>query len=176
MAYLTGWMAFDNAEQGTAQRYFTVAVQLAAEAGDAPMAGHVLRAMAHQALDLGHYRQALNLATASMDGDRYQASSRRERALLGVVYARALGATGQRTAAAAALTKAEDDLAAARSGDVGSHPSGRHFGSSQSPMWSAGAPSRQMTIGGRRCRSSASTPADSVLMPQRGWLTSRTWR
>src|SRR6266498_2407940 len=59
LAYLSGWMAFDNAEHAAAQEFFTVAVKLAAEADDPPMAGHVLRAMAHQAMDLGHRRQAL---------------------------------------------------------------------------------------------------------------------
>ena len=55
LAYLSGWMAFDNAEHSIAQHYFSVAVKLAAEADDPPMAGHVLRAMAHQAVDLGHF-------------------------------------------------------------------------------------------------------------------------
>jgi hypothetical protein len=53
LAYLSGWMAFDNAEHAIAQHYFSIAVKLAAEADDPPMAGHVLRAMAHQAVDLG---------------------------------------------------------------------------------------------------------------------------
>lgn len=118
LAYLSGWMAFDDSEHATAQRYFAVAVKLAAEADDPPMAGHVLRAMAHQAVDLGHERQALDLAAASMDGERYGLASPRERALLGVVHARALAAAGQRQAAAAALIRAEDDLAAADPGDA----------------------------------------------------------
>jgi hypothetical protein len=41
----------------------------------------------------------------------------RERALFGVVYARSLAVTGQKRAAAAALLRAEDDLAAAKPGD-----------------------------------------------------------
>jgi hypothetical protein len=94
-----------------------VALKLAAEADDPPMAGHVLRAMAHQAVDLGHARQAVDLATASMDGPRYTLASPRERALFGVVHARSLAAAGQRRAAAAALIRAEDDLAAATTGD-----------------------------------------------------------
>ena len=110
-AYLT------NAEHAIAQHYFSIAVKLAAEADDPPMAGHVLRAMAHQAVDLGHYRQGLDLAAASMDGKRYLLASPRERALLGVVYARALGAAGQNSAAAQALITAEDDLASATTGD-----------------------------------------------------------
>jgi hypothetical protein len=117
LAYLSGWTAFDNAAHAVAQEFFTVAVKLAAEADDPPMAGHVLRAMAHQAVDLGHLRQALELATASMDGQRYALATPRERALLGVVHARALAAAGDKRAAAAALNRAEDDLAAAKPGD-----------------------------------------------------------
>ncbi len=117
LAYLSGWMAFDNAEHSIAQHYFSVAIKLAAEADDPPMAGHVLRAMAHQAVDLGHCHQGLDLAAASMDGKRYLLASPRERALFGVVYARALGAAGQKSAAAETLIKAEDDLASATTGD-----------------------------------------------------------
>ncbi|GAA2249290.1 Tat pathway signal protein [Kitasatospora cystarginea] len=117
LAYLSGWMAFDNGEHATAQRHFTVAVKLAAEADDPPLAAHVLRAMAHQAIDLGHNKQALDLATASVDGQRYALASPREKALLGVVHARSLAATGQHQAAMAALLKAEDQLAAATPGD-----------------------------------------------------------
>lgn len=117
LAYLSGWMAFDNAEHAVAQEFFTVAVKLAAEADDPPMAGHVLRAMAHQAVDLGHPRQALELAAASMESQRYALATPRERALFGVVYARALAAAEETRAAAAALVRAEDDLAAAEPGD-----------------------------------------------------------
>lgn len=119
LAYLAGWMAFDNAEHATAQRYFTGAVKLAAEADDPPMAAHVLRAMAHQAVDLGHPQHALELAAASVDGRRYALASPRERSLLGVVHARALAAAGEKKAAAAALLRAEDDLRAA---DVSDEP------------------------------------------------------
>jgi hypothetical protein len=97
--------------------YFTSAVKLAAEADDPPMAGHILRAMAHQAVDLGNVRAAVDLATASMDGPRYNAASPREKALLGVVHARALSASGQKRAAATALLQAENDLACAKPGD-----------------------------------------------------------
>ncbi|MGA5703304.1 Tat pathway signal protein [Peterkaempfera bronchialis] len=117
LAYLAGWMAFDNGEHSVAQHYLTAAVKLAAEADDPPLAGHILRAMAHQALDLGHPRQALDLAASSVDGRRYTLASPRERALLGVVHARALAATGRKQTAAAALLRAEDDLAAAEPGD-----------------------------------------------------------
>ncbi|HEV2376455.1 MAG TPA: hypothetical protein VGS19_30320 [Streptosporangiaceae bacterium] len=117
LAYLCGWMAFDNAEHALAQRYFTIALKLAAEAGNPPLAGHILRAMAHQAVDLGHPRQALGLATASTEGDPYTQACPRERALFGVVHARALAATGDRQAATRALLRAEDDLATATADD-----------------------------------------------------------
>jgi tetratricopeptide (TPR) repeat protein len=117
LAYLSGWMAFDDAEHSIAQRYFMLAVKLAAEADDQPMVAHVLRAMAHQAVDLGHARQALDLAAASMARERYTRAVPRERALLGVVHARALAATGKARAATCALNRAENDLAAARPGD-----------------------------------------------------------
>ncbi|SBW22516.1 hypothetical protein FDG2_2760 [Candidatus Protofrankia californiensis] len=117
LAYLSGWMAFDNGQHANAQTGFRISVQLAAEADDPAMAAHVLRAMAHQAIDLGHVHKGLELSAASMDGRRYALASPRERALLGVVHARALGAAGDKQAAAAALLKAEDDLAAATVGD-----------------------------------------------------------
>jgi hypothetical protein len=117
LAYLAGWMAFDNAEHSIAQKYFAVAVKLAAEADDPPLAGHILRAMAHQAVDLGHHRHAVQLAEASLDGRRSTLASPRERSLLGVVQARALAADGQQQAAAKALLRAEGDLSMATVGD-----------------------------------------------------------
>ncbi len=113
LGYLSGWMAFDNSEHAIAQRYFVLAVKLAARAGDYPLSGHILRAMAHQAIDLGACKQGLDLATASVEGQRYLSATPRERALLGVVHARGLAANGMKQAAAKALLRAEDDLVSA---------------------------------------------------------------
>ena len=113
LAYVSGWMAFDAAEHALAQRWFANAIKLAAEADDAPLTGHVLRAMAHQANDLGHHRAAERVASASLEGDRYRQASHRERALLGVVHARTLATTGNTQSAAEALARAEADLSAA---------------------------------------------------------------
>lgn len=121
LVYLSGWMAFDASQHAISQQYFTLAVRLAAEAEDAPLAGHVLRAMAHQAVDLGHPKQAVDLATASVERKRYTLASSRERALLGVVQARGLAADGRKQDAVAALLRAEDDLAAAGPGDDEPH-------------------------------------------------------
>ncbi|WP_274561659.1 Tat pathway signal protein [Streptomyces spiramyceticus] len=116
LSYLSGWMAFDNGDHALAQKYFTLAVKLAAQADDPPLSGHILRAMAHQAIDLGFHQQGLDLASASMEGQRYAAATPRERALLGVVYARSLAAIGKKRAAAKALLNAEDDLSSAGPG------------------------------------------------------------
>jgi len=117
LAYINGWMRFDCTEHAAAQRLFRVAVKLSAEADDKPLIGHILRAMAHQAADLGHPRHAVEIADASVLGERYSLACARERALLGVVRARALAAAGERRGAAAALIRAEDDLRAAGPGD-----------------------------------------------------------
>lgn len=117
LAYLAGWMSFDNDEHAAAQRYFVAATKLAAEAEDAPLTGHILRAMAHQAVDLGNPGQALQLAEASVSGHRYGTACPRERALLKVVHAKALSAAGHAKESAQALLQAEEDLAAASDTD-----------------------------------------------------------
>ncbi|TMR33360.1 Tat pathway signal protein [Actinomadura geliboluensis] len=116
LAYLAGWMAFDNAEHALAQRYFQLALTLAGYAENEPLSGHILRAMAHQAIDLGYYKLSLELSTESMKGQRYLSATPRERALLGVVHARGLAVNNGGGKTAKALLKAEDDLRAAGDG------------------------------------------------------------
>ncbi len=55
--YVAGWMSFDASHHEAARRYFSLALKLAAEADDAPLAGHILRAMAHQRPTLGTRRR-----------------------------------------------------------------------------------------------------------------------
>ncbi|MFE9968621.1 Tat pathway signal protein [Streptomyces sp. NPDC005525] len=117
LAYLAGWTAFDAGEHPVALRWFTVATQMAEEAHDAPLAGHVMRAMAHQAVDLQQPMEAVRLSASSMEGKRYTNASWRERALLGVVHARGLAAAGRRKEALATLLRAESDLSRASEGD-----------------------------------------------------------
>lgn len=118
MTYLAGWMAFDASEHRTAQRYLTLAGRIAAEAADGPLGGHILRALAHQAVDLGHARRALDLADASMARDRYGKASYREKALFAIVHARALAADTDRAGTLAAISRAERDLARADNDDA----------------------------------------------------------
>ncbi|MBU6529683.1 Tat pathway signal protein [Streptomyces sp. A108] len=116
LVYVSGWMAFDNSEHAIALRRFNTAVKLAARSGDAPLTGHILRAMAHQALDLGFRSEAMQIAQTSVRGQRYLSATPRERALLGVVHARTLAANGRKQEAAQALLRAEDDLSNAHEG------------------------------------------------------------
>ncbi|MCY0932117.1 Tat pathway signal protein [Streptomyces sp. H27-H1] len=116
LVYLAGWTSFDTGDHAVAQRQFGVALRLAAEADAPALAGHILRAAAHQAVDLHHPRRALELAEGSMAERRYKLATPRERALLGVVHARALAISGQKKEALAALTRASADLAAADPG------------------------------------------------------------
>ncbi|MFJ4679020.1 Tat pathway signal protein [Kitasatospora sp. NPDC088783] len=110
LTYLYGWMSFDAGDQAGAQKAFGVALALAAEADDPALAGHILRAQGHQAGDLGHRRIALRYTEASVDSARYRAAGPRERALFGVVHARALASAGRKSDALAALHRAEHDL------------------------------------------------------------------
>jgi hypothetical protein len=116
LAYLAGWTFFDAGEHPIALRWLILATQLAEEAGDAPLAGHVLRAMAHQAVDLRQPAEAVRLAEGSLSGRRYAEACWREKALLGVVHARGLAAAGYKKQAVAALLQAENDLARATDG------------------------------------------------------------
>ncbi|MBB5494784.1 hypothetical protein [Nocardiopsis metallicus] len=117
LVYVVGWSSFDANHHAPAQEYFQLALTLATEAGNRALEGHILRAMAHQALDLNQYHQAAELAEASVHPDRYSAATPRERALLGVVHARTLAHSGDPTRSSQALLRAEDDLAAATSVD-----------------------------------------------------------
>ncbi|MCD0447193.1 helix-turn-helix domain-containing protein [Glycomyces sp. A-F 0318] len=115
-SYLVGWMAFDDGRHQEAQQAFALAVELSSEARDAPLSGHVLRAMAHQANDLGQTTNAVNFSAASITGPSIELATPRERALLRVVRARTLVSTGEHRTAAQVLLQAEDDLASADPG------------------------------------------------------------
>ncbi|WP_285623515.1 tetratricopeptide repeat protein [Kineosporia sp. NBRC 101677] len=118
LACLAGWMSYDDAEHATAQWAGSIAVKLAAEAGDAPLTGFALRAMSRQVLDLGQPDRSLDLAAAAVSGARYQRAVPRERALLSMGQARALAVAGDRPAAMVALRQAEAELASASASDV----------------------------------------------------------
>jgi hypothetical protein len=113
LAFLAGWKAFDASLHGLAQRYYLQAAGLAVEAGDRPLTGYVLRAMAHQAVDLGHGDACVSLAEAALSESAYQATPGAT-ALFTVLRARGLGAAGSSAATATVLALAERLLSQAR--------------------------------------------------------------
>ncbi|MEU1667256.1 transcriptional regulator [Streptomyces sparsogenes] len=104
--YLLGWMAYDNGEHGTAQRYLIQSLRLAEESHNAALGAHVLAGMADQATLLGHPEEGRRLAQAGRAG-LAKASSSACLADLWALEARAWAKLGDKRAAASAVTKSE---------------------------------------------------------------------
>ncbi|MFD8967219.1 transcriptional regulator [Streptomyces sp. NPDC059568] len=104
--YLLGWMAYDNGENGTAQRYLIQALRLAEESEDAPLGAHVLAGMADQATLLGDPAEGRRLAQAGRHG-LSRADSPACLADLWCLEARALALLGEKSAAAHAVAQSE---------------------------------------------------------------------
>jgi tetratricopeptide (TPR) repeat protein len=111
LAYLVGWKAFDSSEHGLAQTYHLRALRLANDAGDGPLGGFILRAMAHQAVDLGHGQACLQLAESSLQWSRTNGTPGAT-ALFTVVKARGYAAQRQSRDAVATMRDAERLLGA----------------------------------------------------------------
>ncbi|MET8334340.1 hypothetical protein [Streptosporangium canum] len=109
LAYLAGWMAYDNAEHPVSQRYYVQAARLAAEAGDDVQRAGVLRAMALQAVELGHAAQGCGLADAAGDALR-RGGPPRTRAWVTGLRSQAYAAIGDTRTALALLGQAEREV------------------------------------------------------------------
>ncbi|AQT75022.1 tetratricopeptide repeat protein [Streptomyces sp. fd1-xmd] len=107
LACLVGWKHHDLGREGAAQRYYLLGYQLACEADPTGHAAWMMRALTHQALDLGHPASCPELAEAAL-GRAAGKVDRQTEALLLVTAARAYGARGQGAKAARALLAAED--------------------------------------------------------------------
>ncbi|WP_433522788.1 hypothetical protein ACQPZ2_37815 [Nocardia pseudovaccinii] len=108
--YLLGWMAFDNGEHGTAQRYLIQALRLAEESKDAALGAHVLAGLADQATLLGHPHEGRRLAQAGRQG-LSKVNSPACMADLWTLEARALAAVGDKVGTAQAVNAAEHAFA-----------------------------------------------------------------
>jgi transcriptional regulator with XRE-family HTH domain/tetratricopeptide (TPR) repeat protein len=108
LAYLCGFMCFDDEQNAIAQRYYLVALKLSIENEDPLGYAVTLRAMSVQARTLGHVREALRLAEAAVASiaDCDDVPNLRRASLYGPL-AVAAAAHGDRDAALAALTCAE---------------------------------------------------------------------
>lgn len=112
LAYLAGWKSFDSGLHGIAQRYYVQSLKLANEVDDRALAGFTLRAMAHQAVDLGHAQEALRLATSALEWSRGRATPAAT-ALFTILMARGHAATGDGTRTAITIEAAERHLSKA---------------------------------------------------------------
>lgn len=62
---LAGWMAFDAADHGMAQRYFVTALRAAHQVNDLPLCAHILADLSFQAASRGHPADAIVLGEAA---------------------------------------------------------------------------------------------------------------
>jgi transcriptional regulator with XRE-family HTH domain len=108
LAYLCGFMCFDDEQNAIAQRYYLVALKISIENEDPIGYAVTLRAMSVQARTLGHVREALSLAEAAIASiaDCDDVPNLQRASLYGPL-AVAAAAHGDRDAALAALTCAE---------------------------------------------------------------------
>ncbi|MFE1415567.1 tetratricopeptide repeat protein [Streptomyces sp. NPDC058746] len=109
LACLVGWKHHDLGRDGAAQQYYLLGYQLACESDPAGHAAWLMRAMTHQALDLGHSGSCAELAQEALRRAAGKVDRQTE-ALLLVTCARAYGTAGEHAKAAGALLAAEDAL------------------------------------------------------------------
>ena len=88
-----GWMAYDVGQQPLATQYFHSALRFAHAAGNRLLGGRILAAMSHQAIHLGHLRQAIDFAQAARNITR-QTATPRTVAMLAAMEACAHAAAG----------------------------------------------------------------------------------
>ncbi|MFC9913951.1 transcriptional regulator [Streptomyces sp. NPDC059862] len=104
--YLLGWMAYDNGEHGTAQRYLIQSLRLAEESRNPALGAHVLAGMADQATLLGNPAEGRRLAQVGRAG-LGKRTSPACLADLWALEARALAKLGDKTQAARAVAQSE---------------------------------------------------------------------
>jgi hypothetical protein len=67
LAQTSGFMAFDSARDGEAQRWYLIGLRAAHAAGDRALAASILGLMSNQATEMGETGDALQLATAAQE-------------------------------------------------------------------------------------------------------------
>jgi tetratricopeptide (TPR) repeat protein len=118
LAYLCGFMCFDDECNAIAQRYYRAALKLSVENDDPAAYASTLRAMSVQARTLGHYRESRALAEAAVASVAQCDLPNPQRAALYGPLAVAAAAQGDRDAAFKALSCAERLLEGYQGGAV----------------------------------------------------------
>lgn len=106
VAQLLAWTAYDTGNHQLAHRYLTSTLRLTQVTGDRMFGARILTNLSHQANYLGNHSQAIQLARASVEGGRGQATPR-AMALFSAHEARALANAGDAHGAGRAMNDAE---------------------------------------------------------------------
>jgi hypothetical protein len=115
LAQLAGWMSYDLELHATAQRYFLLGTHLARDAGDRPQVARMLYCLARQMIELGRFREALDLAQTGVYAARRSATPKTT-ALLLIIEARAHAGMGNAAECCHALDMAQDSFSRAGTG------------------------------------------------------------
>ncbi|MEU9428340.1 helix-turn-helix domain-containing protein [Streptomyces sp. NPDC048342] len=111
--HCTAHLAYDTGRHDLARRYFLLAIDMAHQAGDRPLAAKIMGTLAHQAIFLGGTREALDIVRAALQGAG-TAATLTGRAALHAMEARAHAALGDTRATLTALRHSERNFSAAR--------------------------------------------------------------
>lgn len=87
ISQLAGWMAFDAADHGLAQRYFATALRAAHQANDLPLCAHILGDLSFQAASRGHPADAIALGEAARRASEAAPPAARASVLSRLAYA-----------------------------------------------------------------------------------------
>jgi transcriptional regulator with XRE-family HTH domain len=104
-----GWAAYDAAQQQQATKYFAAGLRLANAARERLLSGRILAALSHQAIYLGHVRQAIDFAAAARAATRHIATPRTI-AMLAAMQACSYAAAGETRQCRLALDEAASAL------------------------------------------------------------------
>lgn len=119
---LAGWMAFDAADHGLAQRYFATALRAAHQVDDKPLCAHILADLAFQAAAREQPRDAIPLGEAAERASRRAPGEVRGSVLSRLGYAYASG--GEEDAFHRAAGEAREAIA---NGDHADSPRWMYF-------------------------------------------------
>ncbi|MGH3832447.1 MAG: hypothetical protein ACRDRS_18720 [Pseudonocardiaceae bacterium] len=128
LADVAGFMSFDCGDHIAARRFFLVALQLAAEAGDVQQRAYTLTSAAYQAIRLDRNDLGLDLMRLAHGDDRHLSPV--ARATLIAVEAQALGHQGDVAAVERAVGQA-DDLFAQRAAEPDHSAWARYYSDAQ---------------------------------------------
>ncbi|MGH9175241.1 MAG: transcriptional regulator, partial [Vicinamibacterales bacterium] len=107
LGQLCGWTAYDDGQQGLAQRYYVTALRAAHTADDRPLGAHILSCMAQQSTRQGRPAEAVTLVETALAGVRGRQTPRLL-AQLHIQQASAFAALRDVSACAAAAFRARE--------------------------------------------------------------------